>query len=108
MDQQFPLAAVQITALDLEVDPLDIVDPIQFPLRVVDRHRHGFVQILLDHDRPIAPIEIGTLDTGIRGVAVYPVYAAKEEVCDYCRFSTIFFLLYSISDDVNHIKFILY
>jgi len=84
MDQQFPLAAIQVAALDLEVDPLDIVDPIQLPLRVVDRHRHGFVQILLDDDRSIAPIEIGTLDTRIRGVAVCPVYAAKEGVCDYC------------------------
>lgn len=79
VDQQFPLAAVEVAALDLEVDPLDIVDPVDLLLRVIYRHRQGLVQVLVDDDYPLAPVEIRTLDTGIRGVAVHPVYMAGED-----------------------------
>jgi len=65
MDQQFSLAAVQVAALDLEVDPLDIIDPVQLLFCVINCHRQGLIQILFDDNHPIAPIKIRTLDTGI-------------------------------------------
>lgn len=92
MVYHFALATVQIAALDLETDSLDIIDPIQLLLLMIDTDRHGIVQIIIDNDGSIAAIVIATFDSGSVKVAVRPVYTARN----YFRYVT--FVLYMYID----------
>jgi len=43
VDQQFSIAAVQVAALNLEINSLDIIDPVDLLFRMIYRYRHGLV-----------------------------------------------------------------